>query len=205
MGTNYDRTTWFYEWLSKLVFGNAQIKAQEHFLHLIQPQSSILIVGGGTGHILESLAKVHPNTLHITYVEASANMIARSKKRYVGNNKVMFIQAYMEDVAPIRYFEVVLTGFLFDNFTQPGAQHIFSVIDAHLKSGALWIDTDFQLTGPLWQKLMLKSMYTFFKLMRAVEVMELPDMAKLFAQNGYSMQQSKYFYGQFIGSRVYQK
>ncbi len=205
MGTHYDRTTWFYEWLSKLVFGNAQIKAQEHFLHLIEPHSSILIVGGGTGQILESLTKVHPDTLQITYVEASANMIALSKKRHTGSNEVTFVHAYMEDVDPARYFDVVLTGFLFDNFTQQGAQRIFSVINGHLKPAALWIDTDFQLTGPLWQKIMLKSMYIFFKLMRAVEVMGLPDTAKLFAQYGYTLQDDKGFYGEFINSRIFKK
>jgi len=60
MSANYDNASWFYERLSKLVFADTQVSAQEHFLNLILPESNILIVGGGTGQILESITELYP-------------------------------------------------------------------------------------------------------------------------------------------------
>jgi ubiquinone/menaquinone biosynthesis C-methylase UbiE len=205
MPANYDRTVWFYDRLSKLVFGQAQVKAQNYFLDLIPPHSSILIVGGGTGQILEALAHLHPHPLKITYAEASANMMALSKKRNAGQNEVTYVQSFMEDAAIDQTFDVILTAFLFDNFDQAGTEKIFKIIHDRLRSGGLWLDTDLQLTGPLWQKILLKTMYIFFNTLKAVDVNQLPDTASVFAQNAYQLQTIKEFYGRLIVSKVYRK
>lgn len=203
MAAGYDNTIWFYERLSKLVFGQAQVKAQEHFLNWIEPGSNILIIGGGTGQILESISRIHPSGLHITYVEVSPKMMTLSRKRNVEHNEVDFITNDIAQITFSRRFDVVITAFLFDNFSNEELAAIFPQINHWVNPGGLWLDTDFQLTGPVWQKLMLKSMYFFFGLMKAVKVNKLPDAQGVFKQ--YSMLASKTFYGEFIYARAYQK
>jgi ubiquinone/menaquinone biosynthesis C-methylase UbiE len=205
MAANYDNTTWFYERLSKLVFGQAQVKAQEYFLSRVRTGSDILIIGGGTGGILESLTSLHPSGLHITYVEISANMMALSRKRNTGQNEVTYITKNIEEVKFNQQFDVVITAFLFDNFSEESLTAIFPIINAQVKPDGIWLNTDFQLTGPLWQKVMLKSMYIFFRLMGAVKVTCLPDTKRMFRVHGYHLLDKKTFYGNFILTAVYRK
>ena len=205
MASNYDNTTWFYERLSKLIFGQAQVKAQEYFFNKIQPDSHILVIGGGTGQILESLTRLHPSELHITYVEISAKMMALSRKRNTGDNEVIYITENIGKVEFKQHFDVVITAFLFDNFSEPMLATTFSLIDAQVKAGGVWLNTDFQLTGPLWQKVMLKGMYMFFKLMGAVEITQLPNVKRVFKLSGYHLLDEKTFYGNFIFSTIYRK
>jgi ubiquinone/menaquinone biosynthesis C-methylase UbiE len=205
MAANYDNTTWFYERLSKMVFRSVQLKAQEHFLNCIQPGSTTLIIGGGTGEILESLTKLHPAGLRITYVEISAKMMALSRKRNTGQNDVTYIIENIEQVILKQQFDVVITAFLFDNFSDESLATVFPLIDAQVKPGGLWLNTDFQLTGPLWQKVMLKGMYIFFRLMAAVDVTRLPDVKQMFRVHSYYLLNEKTFYGNFILATVYRK
>lgn len=124
MPANYNNSAWFYDQLSRLVYGRTLIKAQAYLLKYVPENANILIVGGGTGEILEELSKVHPAGLQITYVEIAKNMMTRSKKRDVDNNEVVFINDAIENVALKANFDVVITPFLFDNFKEPTAQRI---------------------------------------------------------------------------------
>ncbi|HEY2583916.1 MAG TPA: methyltransferase domain-containing protein, partial [Mucilaginibacter sp.] len=99
MAANYNNSAWFYDKLSGMVYGRALINAQVYLLQYIPEGAHVLIVGGGTGWILEEITKIHPSGLQITYVEIAADMIALSKKRNTGNNKVVFINEAIENVS----------------------------------------------------------------------------------------------------------
>ena len=58
-------------------------------------------------------------------------------------------------------FDVVITPFLFDNFTEQTTQKVFSHINQLLKRNGTWLNVDFQLTGKWWQNILLKSMFLF--------------------------------------------
>jgi ubiquinone/menaquinone biosynthesis C-methylase UbiE len=205
MAVNYNKAAWFYDRLSRMVYGRALINAQVYPLQFIPANSNILIVGGGTGWILEELTKIHPSGLQITYVEVAKNMMALSKKRNVGKNEVVFIIDSIENVNLPSNFDVVITSFLFDNFKEPTLGKIFNHIYAQLKPLGLWLNTDFQLTGRLWQQLFLKSMLLFFKVFGNVESSTLPDMNNYFESNGYKVLSEKTFFGDFIVAKVYKK
>src|SRR5580698_1500791 len=117
MAANYNNSAWFYDRLSRMVYGSALIDAQVYLLQFLPAGSNILIAGGGTGWILEEIAKIHPSGLQITYVEVAAGMMGRSKKRNTGSNKVIFINDAIENIS-IKHFDVVLTPFLFDNLKE---------------------------------------------------------------------------------------
>lgn len=203
MAANYNNSAWFYDRLSKLVYGRALIRSQVYLLPFISPQSNILIVGGGTGWILEEIAKIHPEGLTITYVEIAPNMMALSRKRNTGENEVTFINEPVEDVHFTTHFDLVITPFLFDNFTEENLQKIFAHIHHFLKSGGLWLNTDFHLTGKWWQNVLLKSMIIFFRLICGIEATKLPDMQSCFSKAGYKIVDQKTFFGEFILSTAY--
>ncbi|HVW12250.1 MAG TPA: class I SAM-dependent methyltransferase [Mucilaginibacter sp.] len=205
MAANYNNSAWFYDRLSRLVYGKALIRSQVYLLPFISPGSKLLIAGGGTGWILEEIAKVHPSGLEITYIEVAANMMKLSKKRNTGRNKVEFINDAVENIGLDQGYDVVITPFLFDNFTEENLQRIFAHIHQCLKPGGLWLNTDFHLTGKWWQRFLLRSMIIFFRLTCRIEATKLPDIANCFRKADYKTIARKCFVGDFILSTVYRK
>ncbi len=84
---NYDTVAFCYDRLSRLIYGKTQVNAQTALLPFISNGSRILIAGGGTGWILDEINKTHPSGLEIVYIERSAKMLLRSKKRNCGINE----------------------------------------------------------------------------------------------------------------------
>lgn len=208
MINNYDKIARHYDFLSRLVFFKSQVNAQINQLHSIPENSSLLIVGGGTGWILEEIAKVYSAGLNITYVEISEKMIKLSKARDFKNNEVDFILLGVEDFKTEHIFDVILTPFLFDNFAKPRAEAIFKDLHQHLKISGFWFFVDFSLSarnGKWWKAIILKSMYLFFKIMGIVEANQLIDMQPYFTQEKYKTLEKRLYYSGFISAIIYQK
>ncbi|MEN0054413.1 MAG: class I SAM-dependent methyltransferase [Mucilaginibacter sp.] len=203
MAANFNNSAWFYDRLSRLVYGRALINTQQYLIQFIEPGTKILIVGGGTGWILEEISKLHASGLHITYVEVAANMIALSQKRNIGNNQVAYINNAIENVSLANDFDVAITPFLFDNFTEQTLATVFNHIHALLKPGGLWLNADFQLTGKWWQQFLLKSMFIFFRIVCGIEASKLPQIEAYFTQNTYKPIGQKTFFNEFIVAKVY--
>jgi ubiquinone/menaquinone biosynthesis C-methylase UbiE len=204
MRGNYDNSAAFYDNLSRLVFGKALVTAQVHLLLRIPANSNVLIIGGGTGWILEEITKMHSSGLNISYVEISEKMMDISRKKNVGSNQVTFINKPIQQVM-LNQQDVIITPFLFDNFTEVNLHPLFTHIHAMLKTGGLWLNTDFQLTGKWWQYILLKSMLLFFKVLCGVESWRLPDIGRQFKEYGYEIIEEKTFFNDFILTKMYNK
>jgi ubiquinone/menaquinone biosynthesis C-methylase UbiE len=203
MPANFNNAAPFYDRLSLLVYGNTVIDAQAYLMRYIRADSKILIVGGGTGWILEEITNIRPSGLTITYVEVSANMMALSKKRNTGANQVVFIIDAIENIFLAADFDVVFTPFLFDNFTEQTAQQVFDHIHQLLKHNGLWLNCDFQSTGKWWQGILLRSMILFFRVVCNIEASHLPDIEMHFEQHDYKTIAEQTFFGDFIISKVW--
>ena len=201
----YSNVAWFYDSLSRVVYGKALIEAQVCLLKHIPPNSSILIVGGGTGWILEQIACLHPSGLKITYVEVAEKMMVLSRKRDTGNNEVIYITQPIEQVTGLPHFDVIITPFLFDNFSAITFNSVFAQLHSLLKPNGLWLNTDFQLTGKWWQYVLLKSMLGFFGLVAGIESEKLPDIETEFVIRDYHVVDFKSFFGEFIKASAYRK
>jgi len=205
MPSNYDNSAGFYDQLSRVVYGKALVTSQVYLLQFIPANSRILIAGGGTGWILEEIAKVHPSGLTITYVEISAKMTGLSRQRNYGDNQVAFINDAIENVADTGLYDVIFTPFLFDNFTDATMEKVFVHLHQLLKPKGLWLCTDFQITGKLWQRMLLASMYYFFRILCRIETTTMPDITGRFSHYHYEKLAAKTFFGEFIVSTVYRK
>ncbi|MGY0036972.1 class I SAM-dependent methyltransferase [Pedobacter sp. NJ-S-72] len=195
--------------LSRMIFFRAQVKAQIDQLHAIPANSIILIAGGGTGWILEEIAKIHPSGLTITYVEISSKMLDLSKKRDVKDNIVTYIHAAMEDFKAVVSYDVLITAFFFDNFSADNVQIVFNQLNNLLKSGGAWLFSDFYYTeksGKRWQWLLLHTMYLFFSKISSVEAKLLVNNTEyLFEENTYLSLNTAFYYSGFIKTIIYQK
>lgn len=204
---NYDRIAWGYDFLSKRIFGNAIVDSQKCLLKYISPNSSILIVGGGTGKILEDISEIYSSGIAISYVEISKNMLEVSQKRNWKNNHVHFIHLPIENYTTDKKFDIIITPFLFDNFSKEKIESVIEQLDAYLKQGGHWLIADFRSDRKMekyWQKILLKSMYIFFRFVSKIEAKSLVNMHAIFPSN-YRRVFEKTFYRGFIQSVVYVK
>jgi ubiquinone/menaquinone biosynthesis C-methylase UbiE len=207
VGNNYNKIAGIYDFLSRVVFQKSIINAQKFLLQHILPNSKILIVGGGTGWILEELSKMYNEGIEITYVEKSRQMIALSKQKNTQHNTVEFINKGIEEYSTGKKFDAVFTAFLFDNFQQDKIEFIFSQLHPFLKPNGLWLYADFihhKNNAAWWQKFLLKTMYLFFRLTCNIETQQLIDMSPYFAKS-YNKISEKHFYHNFIKAAVYKK
>jgi ubiquinone/menaquinone biosynthesis C-methylase UbiE len=203
--TNFNIIAPFYDGLCQLVFGqqvkNAQIEALTH----VPANSTVLIAGGGTGWILDEISQIYPGGITITYVDISSKMIEISKKRNLSLNKVTFINDSIENVPlPEQRFNVIITPFFLDCFSQSSFQSIFKKLDSSLKINGLWLNIDFSSAkSSYWQKMLTKLMYAFFRFTCKIEATEIPSIEICFAQ--YNLLKEKMFCRDFINMQVFQK
>jgi len=202
---NYDTIASFYDKLARLVYGRTLINAQLFLLHAIPANSNILIAGGGTGWILEELAKIYPSGLDITYIDSSVKMITLARARNVGANNVDFVAAPVETLPPGKQYDAILTPFLLDNFTDEKLEGIFPFLHSLLRPGGLWLYCDFQNTGRLWQKGLLKLMYFFFRIFCGIGALRLPDAESCFRKYRYSILDEKKFMSDFVIAAIYKR
>lgn len=211
MNKGYDNAAFFYDGLSRLVFGDQLVQAQTAFLHYIPKDARVLIVGGGSGWILEKMAEALPDAkLSITYVEASAKMIALAQKRITKSPSLEQAPFFMHLITmPIEQavlddsYDVIITSFFFDNFRQEAAAQIFTRLDGVLKQNGLWLYTDFINSRKADHRLLLSSMFLFFGVLCGVKTCQLPDMDQLFAR--YKLKANKVFKQGFIKSYAFIK
>ncbi len=208
MTNNYDSAAWFYDAFSKLIFGNAIKNIQTALLPHIPPNAKILVVGGGTGWILDEIHKVHSSGLEITYVEISSKMLNLAKKRRKADNVVHFVNKPIENYKEATQYDIIFTAFLFDNFGPNKIESNFLLLHNYLKSGGLWLFADFHIgkTGSqYWQKTMLKCMLTFFRILCNVEAKSLIWVVPTFDKNTYKLLNTYSQLRQFMIAFVYQK
>lgn len=203
---NFNAIASFYDKLSGLVFGQHLKNVQIEALRFIPQQSAVLIAGGGTGWILEEMANIIPQGLDITYIDKSSKMIEFSKRRNMGRNKVTFIQIALENSElPPATYDVIITPFFLDCFSPQTFPLVFTQSDNALKAGGIWINIDFYLSekSRLWQKMLVKLMYAFFRLTSNIEASQLPVTDAYFST--YTAVHRKMYYHNFIQLQVMQK
>ncbi len=199
---DFDRIAFAYDRLTKLVFGNAIIHSQKFFLHRIPEGSNVLILGGGTGWILTELLKIKKN-VNVCYIDASKNMLAMAKEKLIPREQIQFILGTENDIPSEHKFDCIITNFYFDLFTDESLPVALNKIKQALALNAKWIATDF-VEIRWWQKLMLKAMHFFFKLMSNVESQKLPEWNKALQAIGGKLVDSRNFYRGFIQTSLFQ-
>ncbi len=207
MKRSYDLVAGMYDNLAKLFIGQSLRKAQIHCLHFIPSTATVLIAGGGTGWILEEIAQIHQKGLRIDYVDISEKMISLAQQRNYGDNEVNFIHQSIIHLVNNTEYNVIITPFFFDNFTEETTRSVFALLHQKLKPNGTWLYTDFQIINKSshWQKTALFVMYSFFRIVCRIEAKKLPDVASQFASHQYQLTESKTFLRQFIITSAYKK
>jgi tRNA (cmo5U34)-methyltransferase len=208
---NFDSIAPYYDSLSRLVFGNALRRAQVEHLGAIPEQAHVLLIGGGSGWLLKQLRLQKPQ-IQVTYLESSSKMLELAQKHCkqlaIPTAAVSFRLGDEDSLQPNESFDVILTPFLLDLFPDDRLQHLMDRLYTALHPGGLWLFSDFwpvHKPAPHWQRLMLRSMYTFFGLVSGVRATRLPDFGLHFQRLHLQEKTNTSFYSGLIQAKVYRK
>ena len=181
---NYNRVAWIYDRLAKIVFGEKLQLAKKVFLDQIPDKSRILVVGGGTGRILNYLQELNKE-FEVDFVEKSSNMMFNAKKRDIASLTVNFYHHSILDLDRAGY-NVILTSFFFDQFTEERAHIILQHLKPKLEPDGILIFSDFIKTNHAWDRIVTRLMFCFFRLTANVKARNLPPYNTLFSSQGFS-------------------
>lgn len=195
-----------YDALAFIVFGRRLQRAQVVFLDQIPTGASILLVGGGTGWLLgQVLTRCKPE--RVVYLDASAQMVARASRRMIRNRVEGSVDFRVGDqtTLPVQErFDVILTPFILDLFTEQTLQNQFIPrLRSALKPNGLWLLTDFVNTNVWWQKGLLWSMIRFFRLTAGIDVRQLANWQRLLRELGLIRQKHQRQAGGLVSAEVW--
>ncbi|MAZ35865.1 class I SAM-dependent methyltransferase [Salibacteraceae bacterium] len=190
--TGYDYIAPFYQFFSKLVFGDLLFEAQTLFLTKDLTPNKILIVGGGTGELLSFCLNQYP-AVRITYVESSKKMIELSKKKIsrVDNARVDFQCKSIFDWESKMKFDAVLLPFVLDLFSELNCQKLIAKTKYQLESEGRLVVADFSNNTSSFQNLLIGFMYKCFDSINAVERNSLPDYESIFRMHNLKIEKDK--------------
>lgn len=188
----FDLIAPLYDTLSRVVFGRSLERAQLVFLPEIPLNASILLVGGGTGFLLAEVL-THCQPSRVLFLEASAKMLTRARRRVQQHplvGRVEFRHGTEVSLPSGEVFGVVIVPFVLDLF--PAATLRSNLLPPLLRAtapGGRWLVTDFIHSPSPRHRLILKTMYRFFRLVSGVEARQLPDWPRLLAEAGLTSEE----------------
>lgn len=154
-----------YDSLASLIYGNKIEKASDFLISAIQEKDEILILGGGTGKILESI----PCDCHVVYIDFSMAMIKKAKKRKFSCD-VEFLNIDFRKYNSSAKFDSIMCPFFLDNFEAQELEEIFEHLKQFTKTKTKILVADFdtrELTKA--NNILLHLMLSFFYSLRATK------------------------------------
>ena len=198
----FDKIASIYDRLARIVFGKSIQQAQVYFLDHVPSQSKVLILGGGSGWLLQHLLELKPDC-EVYYIEASEKMLELSKAKVNQSSRVHFIHGTENNIPSNVQFDVAITHFYLDLFTDALLNVSLEKIQTTLKSNSIWLATDFINGKRVWQGVLLSVMYLFFRVTCGIESSKLPDWNQQLQRMGLFKVKSKFFFREFIEATVY--
>jgi tRNA (cmo5U34)-methyltransferase len=205
MLNRYDKFAAWYDDLARFVFGKDIVNCQVDLLPSTDAPMRVLILGGGTGWILEHVFLRMPKA-HVTFVEASRAMIERAKRRLNNPSRVTFIHAAHDAPGATRNYEVVITNFFIDQFDLPGTLDLCQRVYSALSDNGLWLVSDFVDNSRRWHRFLLVVMYLFFRVLTGIKAKNLPPWeAVLNRHGGFILADEKRYRQGFIVAKKFRK
>ncbi|MEO5675142.1 MAG: class I SAM-dependent methyltransferase [Chitinophagales bacterium] len=204
MAANFNRIAPFYDPLSQLVYGNNLKDAKRSFLNKIPLRGRVLLMGGGTGNILNELFEKN-HEMMIDFIEPSSGMIKiaehRLNKKF--RSRVNFICGDHHSIPAGKQYDVATSFFVMDCFKNEEALEFSKILASSLKVNGFLLFADFFYTEKRLQRLLIKFMYEFFNIISNISAKKLPDYDHIFRQLGFLKIEEKIFMKGLIRSRVY--
>ena len=199
---DFDAIAPIYDFLARLVYGKSIRKAQVYYLDRIPDQARVLILGGGTGWLLEEISN---QSLHIDYVDLSKSMLKKTAKRHVSFAKLCFIQGNEEALRGSRY-DVVITPFVLDVCNENQLPKMVETIGRLVEPDGQWLCIDFNVHDQSFKARILSvTMCHFFRIVSGVKLKCLLPYFGAIEQAGFKETETNLFYDRFIKASLFKR
>lgn len=193
---NFNFIAPFYDQLARLVFGKSILKAQLTHLPEIKGSDRVLILGGGTGKLLEHF----PFCESIDYVEKSKSMIRKAKKRLV-NRSINFHQQDFFEFESQKKYDVIVCPFFLDCFNESNLRFVIAKCKRALKEQGRLIVADFEPKRD--SREILSLMHFFFRIIANLESGNLQNINEKALKAGFELVEEKFLHRNQLFSRLY--
>jgi ubiquinone/menaquinone biosynthesis C-methylase UbiE len=180
---NFDRVARIYRWSEYLALGTLLEHTREHFLPQLLDRRHALVLGDGDGRFLAKLLQQNAG-LQAIAVDTSAKMLrllAERCHRAKSNDTTRLRTSHSSalTVTPAKDTDLIVTHFFLDCLTQTELDALTERLAAQVKSGTLWLVSDFGLPRIRILKpfaaLYIRALYLAFRLLTGLRVTHLPD------------------------------
>jgi SAM-dependent methyltransferase len=171
-----------YRWLEYLILGRSLERCRTHYLPQLLDCRRALVLGDGDGRFLAQLLMQNPR-LRADAVDTSATMLQLLRQRCEAAAPNAAARLHTHNANALTFpledsYDLIITHFFLDCFTQPELESLITRITPKLTPGALWLISDFRIpTGAmrLPAKLLVRSLYLAFRLLTGLHTTHLPD------------------------------
>ncbi len=207
----FDKLARPYEALERLAFGLALARSRTAFLGELRRARRVLILGEGDGRFLKSLLRVNPGCC-VDVVDASPAMLFLARRR-LSPPEAARVRFFVRDARtlsfPPRHYDLLVTLFFLDVFTQSTLARLVPRLASSLRRGGLWYLADFRVPERGWRRvhasLWLRLLYTFFHVLTRMEASWLADPVPLLRVQGLTLLRERRRRGGLLYSRLYLK
>ena len=190
IGSGFDRVAFIYDRIVNLVFGRSITDLQARWISTLPEVDHLLIVGGGTGKILENLIQ-QKKAKHYCYAEASNKMLKRSKHRLGGEGNVHFTNTW--DMQ--QHYDAILLPFVLDCYPEKEVEELILQFETVLSEDGYIAILDFNHdprfgfeVHPVKQGF-ISLLYAFFGALGATQTRKLPAIFFILDNQGWKEQE----------------
>lgn len=193
---DFDRIAPLYDRLVSLTFGKSLMNCQVTHLNRLHKASNILVLGGGSGKILQHL----PKGSCITYIDKSSKMIKLAKGRKKDDHIEFLAMDFLDFISSIKY-DAIICPFFLDCFDKQTLQSVLIKVKKILKPSGHLIVADFDVNNTHW--LISSGMHAFFKMVARLQSSQLQPIDEMIVSNRLKLVEKKYFLRKMIFSGYY--
>lgn len=189
----FDRLAPVYDVLLRAVPRDGVHRAQVALLDRLPPWERALVVGAGTGRILEALLLASDSGTIDAY-DPSRAMTAIGARRVASLReadvaRVRFVARGIETLPPDAAYDLIVTPCVLDLFPDDALGSVADRLAAALAPGGRWLHVDFAVgegrAAARARRVAIAGLYAFFRATCGVARRRLPDFDALFRVRGF--------------------
>lgn len=189
----------FYDKLSHLVFQNNIELANQQLVEWVEPESNILLLGGGTGELL----KYFSSSVSVDYVELSKKMIDQAIARDSVSKNTFYNQDFLI-FEKDRKYDYILCPFFLDLFIPTELDKVIAKIKDYLNIGGTLLIADFSPDGTsLFNKFLLQIMILFFRVFSGIKIKKYNRLFHVLEKSGFTSVDVKSRKNKFVLMKKY--
>ncbi|MEM9337473.1 MAG: class I SAM-dependent methyltransferase [Bacteroidota bacterium] len=181
---NFNFIAPFYDLCARIIFGSIIDRSQRYFIDQLPSEGHVLVLGGGTGKILEVIS-----SQKVVFLDKSSTMIKYAKQRETSSS-VVFLQEDFLSFEIHEQFDVIMSPFFLDCFNGENLRAALIKIRKSIKPSGKLIVTDFQRAR---NERLLNVMHWFFKFTAGLESTSLKDIHSIIMEMGLIQEKEVFF------------